>query len=213
MLKLISHFKSKIASYNVTFLTGLLFAQAIAWSFFLSINRGALNSPVSVAALLSVGVVAILLTTGLALLGHVVTWHLACSLVNTFTLLVVYFSILYWSFGTRGNFNTILSRIDAIYFSLGTLTTAGTGSLTAQSQIARGLVSVQMLLGFTFVAVTFAIAVARLGERSLKNARKTTVTSAHPRASQAASDLDTHKSPPSTKRPSKQPVAPPPPSE
>ena len=32
------------------------------------------------------------------------------------------FSYLYWKYGTTANFNMPLSRLDAVYFTLGTLT-------------------------------------------------------------------------------------------
>jgi hypothetical protein len=47
------------------------------------------------------------------------------------------FAGLYWSIGTRANFTHSLTRLDAIYFAVGTLSTAGTGTISATSQTAR----------------------------------------------------------------------------
>ncbi|MGH3397714.1 MAG: ion channel [Streptosporangiaceae bacterium] len=84
------------------------------------------------------------------------------------------FSVIYWTYGTAGNFSTRLTRLthlDAIYFTMGTLSTAGTGSLVPVSQLARGLQTLQMLLdlGFLLVAVTLVmgrLAAARADSKS-----------------------------------------------
>ena len=67
------------------------------------------------------------------------------------------FSVIYWTYGTSGNFSSRLTHLDAIYFTMGTLSTAGTGNIVSVSQLARGLQTLQMLLdlGFLLVAVTW----------------------------------------------------------
>jgi hypothetical protein len=42
---------------------------------------------------------------------------------------------------------------DAIYFTIGTLTTAGTGSLVPTSESCRALVSIQMVFGFVLIGI------------------------------------------------------------
>lgn len=91
-------------------------------------------------------------------------WFVAVMVVYTFLLITVEFATLYWTIGTTANFNVELSRVDAIYFALGTLTTAGTGSIAPTSDLARALVSGQMVLGLVFVAGALTIAITRWSE-------------------------------------------------
>jgi voltage-gated potassium channel len=69
------------------------------------------------------------------------------------------FSAIYWSYGTARNFGMPLTHLDAVYFTIGTLSTAGTGNIVATSELARALQSLQMLLdlGFLLIAVTLVI--------------------------------------------------------
>lgn len=46
---------------------------------------------------------------------------------NAFLIAIGHFSLRYWFIGTPANFTAELSKIDALYFTLDTLTTAGTG--------------------------------------------------------------------------------------
>jgi hypothetical protein len=49
-----------------------------------------------------------------------------------------------------------MSTSDAVYFTVGTLSTAGTGSITAESAHCRELVSVQMVLGIGLLGLGLA---------------------------------------------------------
>lgn len=90
---------------------------------------------------------------------------------TTFSMLTALFSILYWSYGSRPNFSSNLTRLDAIYFTVGTLTTAGTGSLSAESEIARGIQVLQMVLDLTLVVFAVAVVLTSLTSRQA-NQRK-----------------------------------------
>jgi hypothetical protein len=90
----------------------------------------------------------------------------AATVVCAFLIVTAVFANLYWLIGTPANFGVELSKIDAIYFALGTLTTAGTGTIAPTSGLARGLVSGQMVLDFVFVAIAVTTAIARWGEKS-----------------------------------------------
>jgi hypothetical protein len=70
------------------------------------------------------------------------------------------------------SFNAPLSTIDALYFSLTTLTTVGYGDLVPRSQTARIIVSTQLLLTIVFAIVIVGTVVAILGQRpSNRNTR------------------------------------------
>ena len=72
-----------------------------------------------------------------------------------------------------GFFNLPLARVDAIYFTLGTFTTTGTGRFSAQSALAEVLVGGQIVLGWGFVAVLLALLVPRAAaaRKRLSNGR------------------------------------------
>jgi voltage-gated potassium channel len=85
------------------------------------------------------------------------------------------FAYLYWLLeGLRpASFILPLSRIDAIYFTLGTFTTTGTGRFAGQASLAELLVCCQIVLGWGFVAVLVALLVPRAAaaRKRLSNGR------------------------------------------
>jgi hypothetical protein len=85
----------------------------------------------------------------------------ALLVVFVFSLLLQFFAYIYWTFGTTRNFSIRLSHLDAFYFALGTLTTAGTGTISAVSETARGLQTLQMGLDLALVGFVVALVLAR----------------------------------------------------
>lgn len=85
------------------------------------------------------------------------------------------FAYVYWLLAslTPGSFNLPLARVDAIYFTVGTFTTTGTGRFAAQSAPAELLVCCQVVLGWGFVAVLVALLVPRAvaARKRLSNGR------------------------------------------
>lgn len=82
-------------------------------------------------------------------------------LAYVLSLLLQFFSYAYWTYGTRPNFNASLSHLDSFYFALGTLTTAGTGSLSATSELARGYQTLQMGLDIALIGFVAVVILAR----------------------------------------------------
>lgn len=76
--------------------------------------------------------------------------------------MVVTFATIYFGYGTTENYNIWLSRLDAIYFSIGTLTTAGTGNIVATSELSRLFQTLQMVLGFILVVFAVSIVISRI---------------------------------------------------
>jgi|HubBroStandDraft_5_1064220.scaffolds.fasta_scaffold05278_5 hypothetical protein len=85
------------------------------------------------------------------------------------------FAYVYWLLENLrpASFNLPLSRVDAIYFTLGTFTTTGTGRFAAQSSLAELLVCCQVVFGWSFVAVLVALLVPRAAaaRKRLSNGR------------------------------------------
>jgi hypothetical protein len=86
--------------------------------------------------------------------------------MSVFFFLVGNFSYVYWSYGSTANFSVSLTRLDAIYFAIGTLTTAGTGNINATSELMRGIQALQMVLDLGLVVVALGVLVARLSSGS-----------------------------------------------
>ena len=63
-------------------------------------------------------------------------------------------------------FGAPITKLDAVYFTLGTLSTAGTGDLTAVSEQCRAIVSAQLVAGFVIVGTGVAGLVSRLMAQS-----------------------------------------------
>jgi hypothetical protein len=84
----------------------------------------------------------------------------ACGAVAVLSL----FAYVYWLVSSLRSaaFNLPLSRVDAIYFTLGTFTTTGTGRFAPQSALAELLVCCQVVLGWGFVAILVALLVPRV---------------------------------------------------
>lgn len=73
------------------------------------------------------------------------------------------FAYAYWSLASLipASFNLPMTRVDAVYFTLGTFTTTGTGRFSPQTPGAELLVCCQVVLGWGFVAVLVALLVPR----------------------------------------------------
>ncbi len=150
----------------------VIVTQALLWNLFLNASGRGNTLPL----LLVVMMVLLVAWNGFWALLQVratnrFTFVTVASLMNIVSLIVTDFSMLYWLCGTSGNFSSTLSRLDSVYFALGTMTTAGTGSIAPVSQLARGLVSAQMAVDFVFLATVVSVAVTRLAERDLTGNR------------------------------------------
>lgn len=72
----------------------------------------------------------------------------------TVLLLVVVFAFLYLSISREdpASFSEHLNRVDAVYYTVATLSTVGFGDVSAESDAARILVTVQMLFDLALIA-------------------------------------------------------------
>lgn len=91
------------------------------------------------------------------------------ALAATLPLFILLFASAYYalSVADQGNFTASLTRIDALYFTVTVLATVGFGDVSADSQLARVLVTVQMLANIALIAVGVKLLVgaARRGKR------------------------------------------------
>jgi len=104
---------------------------------------------------------AVTLVAGLLILLAVASWQLrtvlrarypavraAVALATTVPWFLLLFASAYYVMarGTPGSFSQHLTRTDALYFTVTTFSTVGFGDITATSQTARLVVTVQMIL-------------------------------------------------------------------
>jgi hypothetical protein len=88
--------------------------------------------------------------------------------VATASVFLATFSELYWSYGVGRNFNGRLTRLDAVFVAVGTVSTAGTGNIVARSQAARAIQLVEMLLGMALVLGGAGTVLARVAAEPLR---------------------------------------------
>ncbi|WP_459384875.1 ion channel [Arthrobacter humicola] len=108
----------------------------------------------------------------LILVAHIPRVRAAAAVAETLLMFLCLFALLYTSMSitSAAAFSEPLSRTDALYFTTSTFATVGFGDITPVSQLARGVVSVQMIadLGalLLIAKVAFFAAGRRLGGES-----------------------------------------------
>jgi hypothetical protein len=99
----------------------ILLMQLFLWSGLFSFRRGAF---VGVDVIIPLVISIILITYVLISVTKFGSlFDIVLMLGHALLLLTATFSILYWNYGTTRNFTAVLTRLDAVYFTVGTLTT------------------------------------------------------------------------------------------
>jgi hypothetical protein len=127
--------------------------------------------------IIGIGVGGFFVVTGyvVIVLNPLALWLRLLSSLAVVTLFVAVFSSVYYVYGNAVSprdfgsaqqhklpptayegFGEPISKVDAIYFTVGTLTTAGTGSLNAKSEEIRIIAIIQMTLGVGLLTVGIA---------------------------------------------------------
>jgi len=76
------------------------------------------------------------------------------SLLELVSLLIVGFAAAFYAMNRNGTqFSGLDTKVDSVYFTVTTLGTVGYGDLTATSQVARVLVTIQILFDLAFVGI------------------------------------------------------------
>jgi hypothetical protein len=88
-------------------------------------------------------------------------------IVSAVVFLVVAFSAAYYVLGTGydDEIHGIETKLDAVYFTVTILATVGFGDITADGQVARGLVTAQMVVNLAVLAVALRVVSWALKER------------------------------------------------
>jgi hypothetical protein len=112
------------------------------------------------------------------------------SLAQFITMLVVSFSTVYYVLGVRydDQVSGIATKIDALYFTVVTLSTVGFGDITATGQAARAVVTVNILANVALLAVALRVVSWAWRERGGQESLR--LRAAERRASTARSSPD-----------------------
>jgi hypothetical protein len=89
------------------------------------------------------------------------------SLALAIVLSVLLFALAYYavSVDESGEFSGLSTRVDALYYSLTVATTTGFGDISAQSQLARAMVSAQLVFNMLIVATAVPLLTRTVRER------------------------------------------------
>ena len=140
--------------------------QVYVWQQYLTITPGHTRTPAEVVIPAVAEIVTALVIASYVILRYrSIVWVVLATL-NAIVLLVVDFSIWYVSIGTTANWAPRLTRFDGLAVTLGTLTTAGAPGIIPHSELARRIVTVQLVVDIGAVIVLFGLFVGRLAGRS-----------------------------------------------
>ena len=136
----------------------------------------------------------LLLFGGLILIGVVVTWQVRAilnapfprlrgfqTLISGIPLLLVVFAAVYYLTGQAqpDGFSEPMDKIGAMYFTVTVFSTVGFGDITAKTDLARTLVTIQMLFNLVVIGLVAKVIFGAV-DIGLKNAQPTTTN--HPRS-------------------------------
>jgi hypothetical protein len=127
---------------------------------------------IRLAAVVLIFFAALAIQLRLILVAHIPRVRAAAAVAETLLMFLCLFALLYTSMSitSAASFSEPLSRTDALYFTTSTFATVGFGDITPVSQLARAVVSVQMIadLGalLLIAKVAFFAAGQRLGSES-----------------------------------------------
>jgi hypothetical protein len=151
-------------------------AQAYTWTVFFTLEPG--TSPTRAEIIIpSVAEIATaLVIAAWVIVNRSLTWALVATF-NAIVLLVGEFSVWYLSYGAAENWSPKLTRLDGLGLTLGTLTTAGAPGIEPRTDLARSLITVQLVVDILAAIVLFGLFGARLASRL---AARTTLPSRKP---------------------------------
>ena len=80
------------------------------------------------------------------------------AIVLLVSMLVIGFAAVYFAIDVdEGQFNGLATKLDAVYFTVTTLSTVGFGDISASGQAARGVVIFQILVNLAFLGIVVRV--------------------------------------------------------
>ncbi|MDR7082773.1 voltage-gated potassium channel Kch [Arthrobacter ginsengisoli] len=165
----------RAARRHVVIITAFRLAAFLAIILFLffAIPVGGFNEDNPAAAWIRLVAVLLVFLSALALQLRLITAaevpqvRAAEAVVETVLMFLCLFALLYTSMATTdpAAFTEPLTRLDALYFTTVTFATVGFGDITPVSQLARGVVTVQMIAGMGALVMVAKVAFFAAGRR------------------------------------------------
>jgi hypothetical protein len=141
---------------------GILLIAVIQWVKFLFATKPVLQDPVNI-GLISVSVIMPVIMLIIFLKKGANGWAVAIMFVNALLAVVGAFAWIYWDAGNIHNFSVKLSHLDAVYFTLGTLTT-GSGNIFARSEYSRAVQTIQLVCDLALMGFAAGVVFARFAD-------------------------------------------------
>jgi hypothetical protein len=139
-------------------------AQAYTWVSFSTLTPGTSPAKAEIVFPAVLEIVTALVIAAWIIFNHSLPWALLATF-NAIVLLIGEFSVWYLSYGGPENWSPRLTRLDAVGITLGTLTTAGAPGITPRTDLARSLITIQLVVDILAVIVLFGLFAARLASR------------------------------------------------
>jgi hypothetical protein len=139
-------------------------AQAYTWYSFFTLEPGTSPTRPEIIIPAVAEIVTALVLAAWVILNRSLVWALLATF-NAIVLLIGEFSVWYLSYGGAENWSPKLSRLDGLGLTLGTLTTAGAPGITPRTDLARSLITVQLVVDILAAIVLFGLFGARLASR------------------------------------------------
>jgi hypothetical protein len=139
-------------------------SQAYTWYAFFTIQPGTSPTKTEIIIPALAEIVTALLLAAWVIINGSMVWALVGTL-NAIVLLVGEFSVWYLSYGGAENWTPRLTRLDGLAITLGTLTTAGAPGIDPRTDLARSLITIQLVVDILAAIVLFGLVAARLASR------------------------------------------------
>lgn len=161
----------------------LLLPVAVLTFYFL-VPVGASDAPVGTALGFVVGAVCLVAIAGTVFneVRQAAKRLRPVHLLLAFELVLVIFSLGYYLLTVQQpeQFSGLSTRLDALYFSMTTMSTVGYGDIHAQGQLARLLVTVQLVFNLVFVASLVSLFQDQIRRRGAREWLRSTSTDSTP---------------------------------
>jgi hypothetical protein len=149
--------------------------QVYVWWQYAVVTPGHTRTPVEVLAPTVLEIVTALVIAGYVILAYRSLIWVILATLNAIVLLIVDFATWYVSTGTASNWAPQLTRFDGLAVALGTLTTAGAPGIVPHSELARRIVTVQLVVDIVAAIVLFGLFVGRISGRAARAASESGV--------------------------------------
>jgi hypothetical protein len=139
--------------------------QVYVWWQYATVTVGHTRTTAEVIVPAVLEIIVALVIAGYVILRYRSLIWVMLATLNAIVLLIVEFATWYISTGTTANWTPALTRFDGLAVALGTLTTAGAPGIVPRSELARHIVTTQLVVDIVAAIVLFGLFVGRISSR------------------------------------------------